>query len=343
MIKDLRKKFMLVLFTMLTTFIFTGCGYTYIVDNARVLDKEDAKEFTIEKTAVDLIKGIDIHTRIANVQLIPSDKYYVEINYLYWEDAPEYSLENGVLRFDDADSFPNSYSIRFNLNNYIKIYLPADAALDKINVEDAAGDIDASGFTTDDLNLSVSYGDLTLDNVTALDSDITLSSGSSSIKDFNASKMKYSNSYGNAKFTNINNSSVTLPDSKTFDNFNASLSSGEINIKGLNSSSIDISNSYGNVTCEEVTGDKLSASLSSGDFDVSKSDIKDISVSDSYGDVTLNVNGTTEDYRFDLSTSYGDINVDGKSYDDHVVLDHGGDRSIDADLSSGDIDINLSK
>jgi hypothetical protein len=192
------KEAAIVLFAVLIGSFFTGCGFHYDFSfSTKTLKKEDAKEFIIEKTKVDKLDKISIDTRIANVELIPSDDYYVEIDYLYWDEEPEYSAENGELYFDDSDAFPDSYSINFNLRNYIRVYLPEAAAFTDVRLDNSSGDITAEGFAADTLSVNVSYGDLTMKNASSGKCDINLSSGKSRISDFYTDDLDFKNSYGN--------------------------------------------------------------------------------------------------------------------------------------------------
>jgi len=339
MINIFGKKTILFLLLVFTTSILVGCGVGFIANSVNTLKKEDAQKFTVDKTKVEAITKIDINTRIADVELIEADDYYVEIDYMYWEESPEYTLEDGVLRFDDSNVLPKSYSINFELKNSIKIYIPNAAAFDQIKMNNSTGNITAAGFVADDLNVNVAYGDLVIKNAAAVKCAIRLSAGNSKITDFSVAEMDFINSYGNAKFTNINTNASQLPDGVDFNNFDVSMSSGNIDIKGLNSISTDISNSYGNVNCDEITCEKFDTSLSSGDLNISKADLKDITIDNSYGDVTLSLSMAKEDYTMDLNTSYGEIEVDGKSYENHLVFESGGTRNIDVTLSSGDVSI----
>jgi DUF4097 and DUF4098 domain-containing protein YvlB len=298
-------------------------------------------DFNIEKSVVDPITQIVIHTGMAEVELIPADDFYVEIDFMYWEEEPEYSLKDGKLYFDDSDAFPNSYSINFNLDNSIKIYLPEDADLSSLVINNSSGDVSLAGFAAEDMTVTVSYGNFTMKEAAAAEADITLSSGSSKISDFQVGEMDFTNSYGNAKFTNINTGNPLMTEDVTYDSINITMSSGNVNILGLNSSSVDISNSYGDVTCEEVVADEFEAGLSSGNFELLQSDINDIDVKDSYGDVTLNLAGPASDYALDLNTSYGKIKVGDKSYEEHLIVENDGTRTILADLSSGDVKVSF--
>lgn len=338
--KKFRKIAIMALGIILSAVIFTGCDQFYITSNkTNVLKRADSKTFTVEKAVVEEITKIDINTRLADVELIPSDDYYVEIDYTYWEDTPIYTLENGVLSFDDEASFPHSYSLNFSLNNVIKIYLPENVSLDRIQLDNSSGDIEIAGITVNDLEANVSYGDLTVKSVAAAEAEFRLSCGSSNITDFSAGKLDYTNSYGHAKFTNINTEEITLPDNAAFDTFKANMSCGDMNIKNLYSNSVDVSNSYGDVDCDGITAEEFDAVLSCGDLFVTNADLKDIKANNSYGDVTLSLKGAKEDYSLDLGTSYGKIEVDGKKYEDHLSLDNDGSGKISSDLSSGNIEI----
>jgi hypothetical protein len=321
----------------------TGCGFTYVINATNRLDRDDAKEFNIEKTNADPITDIDIHTGIAEVELIEADQFYIEIEYLYWEEEPEYSYENGEFFFDDSECFPDSYSIGFNLDNHIRIYLPKGSQLNNIRIEDASGDVNINGFIAEELDVTVSYGDFTMKEAAAMDADITLSSGASRITDFQAGELNFTNSYGNATFTDINTTPLRLPEGTLHDYFNVSMSSGEVEITGLNSNSVDITNSYGDITMDTFTTDKLELNLSSGNCEIVQGNAVTTEISNSYGNVTLLMLGASTDYTLNLDTSYGKINVGENRYDEHVAIQGEGNRTIKAELSSGDVAVDFTK
>ncbi len=343
MITKRTKMLGLALFIVIGITLMTGCGFTYVINATNRLDRDDAKEFKVEKTEVAPITNIDIQTSIAEVELIEAEQFYVEIDYLYWDEKPEYSFENGELHFDDSDCYPNSYSINFNLDNYIRIYLPKNSNLKNISIEDSSGDVNITGFIADKLDVTVSYGDFTMKEAAAADADITLSSGTSRISDFQVSELEYTNSYGNATFTDINTTSLRLPEGTIWEFVDVTMSSGDVEIKDLNSNSIDITNSYGDITMDTLTADNLELNLSSGDCEIIKGDAVMMDISNSYGDVTLGLLGASSDYSLDLDTSYGKIRVGENHYEDHVNTRGKGAGKIKAELSSGDITIAFTK
>lgn len=301
----------------------------------------EANEFTLEKTAVEPIKEINIDTRLADIEILPGDDYYVEIAYLYWEEEPLYSLKDGILTFDDKACIPESYSINFNLHNTIKVYLPKEALVNRIDADTSNGNIEARGFTANQAILRTSYGGLTVEDAAAVEAKLTLSSGSSKVKNFTAGELNYTNSYGEAEFTNINTGDIKLPEDASYESFQATLSSGSASISGMNFASVDITDSYGNITCEELTSEDAKISLSSGDLKIMKADIQKAELYNSYGDVSISLVGSEEDYLMDLSTSYGDITVGDDSFEGHLDRENGGTRALKADLSSGNIKVSF--
>lgn len=308
-----------------------------INSGSHFLKEEDAMEFLIKKTATEPIKTIDIETRIADIEIIQSDGYYVEIDYLYWEHEPEYTLKDGKLTFNDDKALPETYSINFNLDNIIRIYIPQDAQLDKISLQSSSGNISISGFVAENLKTALSYGDLSMKNCAAARAEVHLSSGNSIISDFQCGELDYSNSYGNLLLSNANSGESKLPADIPFDKINISMSSGNARLKNIYARELKISNSYGNIDCAGITADSFNSRLSSGDLDIDKSDIKQLTLNNSYGNITLNLLGKETDYSLNLITSYGEITVNDKSYDNRFSSDNEKDRRISAELSSGDL------
>jgi DUF4097 and DUF4098 domain-containing protein YvlB len=215
--------------------------------------------------------------------------------------------------------------------------------LNNIRIEDASGNVNITGFVTDELDVTVSYGDFTMKEAAAVDADITLSSGTSRITDFQVSELEFTNSYGNADFTDINTTPLRLPKGTIWEFFNVTMSSGDVEIKRLISNSIDVTNSYGDITMDTLTADNLELSLSSGDCEIVKGDAVTMDIRNSYGDVTLGLLGAATDYSLDLDTSYGKIRVDENHYEDQVNVDNKGTGKIKAELSSGDVTIDFTK
>jgi DUF4097 and DUF4098 domain-containing protein YvlB len=329
---------------LITVSLLSACGFSYRYRHhysTNRLDRDDAIQFEIKKTEVEPITKVDILCRTADVELIPSDKFFVEIDYLYWDQEPEYSLQNGIFYFNDSKSLPNNYSINFNLHNIVRIYLPQNSSFQRINIENASGEVSVAGFIAEKLDITVSYGDLSIKKAAAIDAEVTLSSGTSKISDFEVGKLDYRNAYGNAHFTDINTASSVLPEDSTHDQFQVTMSSGDVKIDGLNCKNIGLSNSFGDITCDKITAEDLDLELSSGRAEINGADILSTDINNSFGDVDITMVGEATDYNLDLDTFSGKIKVDGKSYDNHLRLNNNADRNLTAKINSGDIKVDF--
>lgn len=342
----LKKNHMLLSLFLLSVSLLTACTYNISSgDGLMILSKESAKTFSIKKTAVEPIKAIDINTRISDVEIVKSDDYYVEIDYLYWKEEPVYTLTDGRLTFNDEKSFPKSYSINFNPKNIIKVFLPEDAPLDDISVNCSSGNVSISAFIADSLRVKNSYGNCKLADCAASKADIKLSSGDCTISDFQTGDLDIDNSYGNINLKNINTGGNKPAPDISFDktDIEIDMSSGNANINNVYAKSLKINNSYGNIDCDTITADSFKARLSSGNLNIKDGDIKESDFKNSYGDIELKLTGNENDYSLDLDNSYGDIVVNGRKYEDNLKVIKKTERSIYADLSSGNIKIKFNE
>lgn len=337
-----RNSTVIIFLIMLTAALLSGCRYSIRYSSGsgnNFLKREDAKEYIVKKTAIQPISSIEINTRIADIELITADDYYIEIDYLYWDDEPRYKLEDGKLTFNDDKTMPNSYSLDFKLENVVRVYLPQDAQLDRIYLNSSSGNIKIEGFIAQSLKANSSYGNLTLKECAAARAVIKLASGNSTITDFQTGDLDYNNSYGHARFKNINIGDSKLPADISPDTLDISMSSGNADFDNVYINSLEIDNSYGNIDCDRITVDSFKAKLSSGNLNIEECEIRKLDISNSYGDVNIELLGKENDYSFDLDTSYGKIKVNNTSYDDHLVKDNDATGSISATLSSGNVTV----
>ncbi len=339
-INDLRKQsFIFIFLIFVAVTVLSGCGAHVNISLSNSLKKSDAKEFNIEKTAVEPIKRIDIDASTADIMLIEDDNYYVEFHYYYWEKEPEYMEKEGAIKFDDSGIFPKSYSINFDIDNYVKVYLPKDAKLDEIYINTASGDVSLQDFLADTLELQVAYGDLSIENVSVQKASINMASGNGDIQDLNVQNLILKDSYGNITLKNINTSNITDTIDLKKSDMEIALASGKCTVNNLISNTLEINNSYGDVTGKGFAVTEFNSDLSSGDLKITESTLDKADVNNSYGNVTLLLAGKEEDYELDLDTSYGKIDVNNKSYDKSLKKGSSTTKSITASLSSGNIQL----
>ncbi|MBD5096411.1 MAG: DUF4097 family beta strand repeat protein [Lachnospiraceae bacterium] len=156
--------------TLLFVVVFAGffallgfTGHTLYWDNEinRLVIGDAGQVMTLEKTKVEKIDNIDIDAKYATVYLIPSDDYYIEYS-ITSSKSTLYKIQNGRLTFDDSAWTPIrlSFGIKDPHNDYIKIYYPADADMNRLRAQLDMGSIEVSGVTIDNMEIDLDMGSL---------------------------------------------------------------------------------------------------------------------------------------------------------------------------------------
>ena len=100
--------------------------------------------------------------------------------------------------------------------------------------------------------------------------------------------------------------------------------------------------SVGDTDVNDSNIGRLKCDSSVGDCTVADSAIGNCIIDTSTGDIDIGIKGDKEGYSYDLATSTGDIDVDGREYDDdHNVSSGSGKNMIKAHTSVGDINVSF--
>lgn len=127
---------------------------------------EDELYITQEKMSVDQFETIDIDVSRAQVNLVPSDGYYVEYAVMSESKNP-LTLQNGRLTFrDDTGRFfeINLDFRKHDKKEYLTIYYPKDADFDTIEANLDMGSLDMDGVNAKVVDIELSMGSLSVEN-----------------------------------------------------------------------------------------------------------------------------------------------------------------------------------
>ena len=118
---------------------------------------------------------ISIDVSLADVTLMQSDSYSVELDWSYDWNALEYSLEDGVLKVWDK----NRTSPRAHGENRasVTICYPDGTKLGGVDVTAAMGEVDLYGLTAEQLTVKANMGSVTLDGGKLGSADLDLDMG----------------------------------------------------------------------------------------------------------------------------------------------------------------------
>lgn len=215
-----------------------------------------------------------------NVELIASDRYFIEYRTTGDSGKPICQIENGKLLFREDPARYKQFRIWFLYADpgveyspepgpyYVKIEYPADQIFADVLIRMEYGDLKLPHLQADTLDIRSEYGDVTLDGCTGSSLDIHMSGG------------------------------------------NLSLGSVE-------AEQTEIHNEYGDILIDEAAGDSLNVDLDFGSFLTGSLDIQTLKVKDEYGTVSIRLPEDLSKYGYRLETEYGSILLNGKNLMNH--------------------------
>lgn len=211
--------------------VFTGVGYTINggVSFEQINKKEHTRTKNIkmvnESKELETFKNIDMQVEINNIEIIPSDKYKIELRYGQDYGKIDYKIEKNTLIITQENRKRNfGYDLDFNENNkfYIKIYIPQNTEFDKIDIVSNVANIKLEELYINKLNLSCDVGNTEINKCKINESNLSTDTGNMELQGIEASKVE---AYGNL-------GNITIHDSNVSDSLKADNDLGNIEVSG---------------------------------------------------------------------------------------------------------------
>ncbi|MEG0771248.1 MAG: DUF4097 family beta strand repeat-containing protein [Clostridia bacterium] len=251
------------------------------------------KDFVNEIVKIDLDKFSELSVNASSqiVEVIASDKYALELDCRNPEKI-SYTLENDKLTVKNNSGFMMDFNFGINMKaDVIRIYLPTEAVLNKLDAKVTSGKIIANDQKTKELVLSVNSGTAEINNIVSEKGVLKVTSGNVTVNNSNFEKLETSVISGKMKLFDITSNELL-----------AKVTSGNLEANG---------ELLGNVNVN-VTSGSAKLSLKGSSIDYSKKlkatsgnvVVDNIKTTDVYTEI-LNTENT-----LDLSTTSGAIKVD---------------------------------
>lgn len=224
----------------------TVLGDKYDARETIVLSTESTQSYEtyeLKKTEITEFDKINMNIEYANVEIIPSDGYYLEYSITSRAGEPEYKVQDdktfafGEKRKENTwICFDFGYGEDIEQNNYVKLYVPKDKVFENINLGVESGNISTGDIASSELQINAEYGDITMANITGDDIILHLESVNLDMKELTTDSVDVQNEYGNVL--------IEVADFKqgTFD-----LQSGNLDLGQTTAGNLTIQNEYGQV------------------------------------------------------------------------------------------------
>lgn len=229
--------------------LFIGLGYminqSFSFESSNKLNITKTNEYKIVKDIKELeeFKSINIEVGITNIEIIPSEKYKIELQYKEDYGKINYKVKNNSLIINQESTIRNlNNKSNFNKDdlNFIKIYIPSDKSFEKFSIISDIGNIDIRQMNLNNLDLSCNVGNIKVNNCEINDSKISNDTGNIEIN-----KSKFKNLEANLNLGNINSKNINVKNL-----LNAKNDLGNIDISGKVYGDIEVNCDLGNIDIE---------------------------------------------------------------------------------------------
>jgi len=252
--------------------------------------------------------------------------------------------------------FDELFNLNFNdsNNSWLEITYPRGANLGFVNANVSAGRVYVNGLICDELYLDDSFGKVDVSTITCDKLTIKAASGDTSLSGADVKRLaSVSNDFGKVSLTDV--SAETLI---------AKLSSGDAKAKNVTASTLTVTADFGKVELDDATADSMTLKLSSGNLSAGDVKAGNLSVKSSFGkvgierlelsgrgeidcssgNVTVSMNMNEDDISYELNTSAGSVNVDGRKSSGSVYnRNPGAIASLYASADFGSINLRFLK
>lgn len=285
-------------------------------DGIRTAQREKSETYELQKTRLDSFKSMNIRGKQCDIIVEPSDDFYLEYRIDSRSGEPIYGVEGDVLQFvsrPEENTVNNVFFYIFDFNmsvnkkdqNYIKIYMPQDLALEDVK---AVADIGSLSWnvpcTGRNVTLESSFGSLQASDI--------------SVKE----RLRAENSNGKVVLSNI-----------TARELSAETSFGNLNLEKIAGETILATNSNGWITVSGAEGEKLKAETSFGNLEITGADVPEVTVINSNGKILL-ADLTGESLK--AETSFGNLEITGADVREYVIGNSNGAVRL-KDLNGGSL------
>ncbi|MGL4372405.1 MAG: DUF4097 family beta strand repeat-containing protein, partial [Turicibacter sp.] len=245
----------------------TKSGFKIIGAEQFVTLNEELPDFT----------SIELNSGLNRVEIIPSDKFGIEVKYNEDQDDMSYQVVDGVLKINQAQQ-NQMLSMMIDLNfmsetSYMKVFVPANTELTSVVVAAPHSDFLMQDIKSQKVLLTCNYGDIELNRVDSHKIEINSNSSDLIMNEINSNEFIVNNEYGDVRIHKLK-----------VDNMSFKLNSGGLKLTDIISNNqATIINTYGDMELSDSEFNQLSADFNSGNVWVKNSQMQTAMIKGRYG------------------------------------------------------------
>lgn len=281
-------------------------------DGFQVIGPEDriTEEFSLSSFA-----NIKINFKDADVEIIPSSEYKLEIKTLKGiEVTHEVKNDTLILTSEDQKSGPK-FSLNFTLTSIpqptIKIYVPKDAKFSDISLVNQFGDTRLVEMKVDKMDIHSNDGDITIKNLES--NELTIKNG---FGDISGSKVKT-------------------------ERLHVEMNDGDAEINGIEAASTVFNNKFGDITLREFSSQGLTMKSNDGDIDIQGKLLGNTVIHSSFGDIDLKLSNKESELSYMIRNQFGDISINDNKFEAKATNKANTEHKLEIVSNDGDIQVDF--
>ncbi|KAB2329157.1 DUF4097 family beta strand repeat-containing protein [Bacillus mesophilum] len=264
-----------------------------------------------EEWSLEEFNNIDINLNDADIEVLPSTEYKIEIERLESRKVSHY-VEDDTLFIEEENARPSFFMMNFAFVSYstkVKVYVPE---------------------TLEDIKIDHHFGDLTLGGVESNFILISKEDGDIEIHNIQSKQLAIQNSYGD----------ITGSDLK-IDQLDLQLNDGNVKLDSIDAASAAFKNKFGDTTLQDYTSQETYLESTDGDLHIGGELLGDSTITSSYGDIHLSLVNKQAELNYDIENEYGDISINGQEYVDKASNHNDSDHKLTVSSKDGDVEMEV--
>lgn len=331
---------------ILTGLVVTGIGIVMggvpgfsIGRGGQILTPAQYVMHELEKTPLESFENLDAVMYFGDVEVIPSDGYYLEYRVCTDEQGPSYEIKNNTLTFlPQKSQGRNSVSFFFNTgwnhssnhtgSDYVRIYLPEDVYLKMLDIRCGNGDVKVSSIQADTVSIETDFGDTVISDMKAGEADVVCSNGRIEIDSVAYETLNVTDDFGNVSISDAQGNETAVQ-----------MSNGGLTLKNIESTVLRTELDFGNTAGSKLKIGELTHTGSNGNLELTELDVRSLDISNDFGNIDLALTEDEKEYGMDLSCDFGTVRLNGADRSDSLEKESAGVNKIQARCSNGNITV----
>lgn len=214
-------------------------------------------------------------------------------------------------------------------DQYIKVYIPENAKLGDIKIQNGNGDVKGSGFSAENLELEMNFGSSELNNISCKTAGIVMGNGKLDLSDFSGETLTVENEFGDTDLSEVSADKIEI-----------AMGNGKLESRELKGETLNISQEFGDISLKnvQITG---SAVITNGNgvCDLVETEVDNLVITSEFGDVNIVLTDSVSKYTLKLSTEFGKVEINKEDMGSAYKSLEEKEKRLTVDCGNGDIKV----